>query len=300
MSKIEEKLKMACLAALLCPFGFSFFSELAFRFTFFQNHRKWISGSANHHLPCSIFILPLVYWRFEKKRTSNMNFRIKKRIIHISTSVLLAAVLFIILLFVFSLVAHEIVLENEDWFDTHAFDFLKSRSTPAVIAVFKFITFFGSPRFFLPAYVILILLLLYRHRREDALHVALLGIISTLLMFGLKRVFARGRPELPLFRELTNYSFPSGHALSSFVFCSAIIWLVWKSQIAKAWKIAIACFLLFFSLCIGISRIVLRYHYASDVLAGFCLGFGWVLLYFLLQKWINRRRNKNIFPVNEE
>jgi membrane-associated phospholipid phosphatase len=218
-----------------------------------------------------------------------MNIRIRKRIVHISTNVILAAGLFIILLFVFSLLAHEIVLENEDWFDTNAFNFLKSHSSPAMISIFKFITFFGSTRFVLPAYIILVFILLYKHRKTDAIHVALLGTTSTLLMYGLKRLFARERPELPLFKELTNYSFPSGHALSSFVFSCAIIWLVWKSHLRKAWKIVVATFLVFFSLCIGISRIVLRYHYASDVLAGFCLGFGWVLLYFLLQKWIDRR-----------
>jgi undecaprenyl-diphosphatase len=27
---------------------------------------------------------------------------------------------------------------------------------------------------------------------------------------------------------------------------------------------------------IGISRIVLRYHYASDVIAGFCLALAWL------------------------
>jgi undecaprenyl-diphosphatase len=75
------------------------------------------------------------------------------------------------------------------------------------------------------------------------------------------------------------------------VFCCVVIWLVWKSHLGNAWKIAIAISLVLFSLCIGISRIVLRYHYASDVLAGFCLAFGWVLLYFLLQKWINRRKH---------
>lgn len=220
-----------------------------------------------------------------------MNLRIRKRIFHISTSIILAAGLFIILLFVFSLLAHEIVLENEDWFDSRTFDFLKSHSTPGLVSFFKFITFFGSPRFFLPAYVILILILLYKHRKSEAIHVALLASASTLLMFGLKRVFARDRPELPLFRELTNYSFPSGHALSSFVFCCVVSWLVWKSHLHKAWKIMIATLLVLFSLCIGVSRIVLRYHYASDVLAGFCLGFGWVLLYFLIQKW---RDSKNI------
>jgi undecaprenyl-diphosphatase len=40
---------------------------------------------------------------------------------------------------------------------------------------------------------------------------------------------------------------------------------------------------------IGISRIVLRVHYPSDVLAGFCMGFAWVTLLLSLQGQLRRK-----------
>jgi undecaprenyl-diphosphatase len=47
-----------------------------------------------------------------------------------------------------------------------------------------------------------------------------------------------------------------------------------------------------FSILVGISRIALRYHYASDVLAGFCFGFAWVFIFFLAAKKISEKRLK--------
>ncbi|HEX2607298.1 MAG TPA: phosphatase PAP2 family protein [Flavisolibacter sp.] len=101
---------------------------------------------------------------------------------------------------------------------------------------------------------------------------------------GLKNIFRRHRPEFPLFKELSSYSFPSGHALSSFVFCSVLIWLTWQTHWKPGWKWVLTILLVAFSISIGISRIVLRYHYASDVVAGFSLGFAWVLLSLWVQQ----------------
>lgn len=208
--------------------------------------------------------------------------------LNISLKTLVAILLFIIALIVFSLLAHEVVFENEDWFDTEVFNFFNENSSPASIQIFKFLSFFGSTFFLLPAYTVLIAWLLYTRRRKDAIDVGIIGATSTLLMHGLKFLFDRSRPELPLFRALTNNSFPSGHALLSFIFCSVLIWLLWNTNLSKKWKWVLLVLLILFSFAIGISRIVLRYHYASDVLAGFCLGFAWVLLFFWIRKKIRR------------
>jgi len=112
-----------------------------------------------------------------------------------------------------------------------------------------------------------------------------------LLMFLLKDIYHRHRPDLPLLRELNGYSFPSGHATDSFIFCSILIYLIWKSKISATWKYILAAFLVLFSLSIGASRIILRYHYASDVLAGFALAFAWVIFSFWILGKIKRKTN---------
>jgi membrane-associated phospholipid phosphatase len=57
---------------------------------------------------------------------------------------------------------------------------------------------------------------------------------------------------------------------------------VWKTNISYAYKLTLGSILILFSLLIGFSRVYLRVHYPSDVVAGFCLGFGWLLLCIVL------------------
>ena len=207
----------------------------------------------------------------------------------ITLELLLVSGLFLVALFLFGFLANEVVLEKKDLFDTAAFRFFEPFATPAMLRFAKGITFFGSSYFFLPAYSLLVLYFLFRRRRAYALDIALVGVSSTLLLRLLKHLFRRQRPEHPVFDALTNYSFPSGHALSSFIFCSVLIYIVWNGKLQKIWKSLLSFLLLLFALCIGISRIVLRYHYASDVAAGFCIGIAWALLSLWLLKKIRRR-----------
>jgi membrane-associated phospholipid phosphatase len=216
----------------------------------------------------------------------------------VPAKIIVAVLLFIFSIAFFALIAHEIVLENEDSFDSAAFTIFNRWSSPFVIKFFHWLTFFGSTYFLIPSYIIIIIVLVYKKRKPDAIDVIIVGVTSTLLQLVLKEIFARSRPELPLFRELHNYSFPSGHALSSFIFLSLLASEVWKSGLDRKWRIAIVIFFYTISILIGISRIVLRYHYASDVLAGISLGIAYVLLFFWFQKKF--RRKTISIPVEKE
>lgn len=203
----------------------------------------------------------------------------------IELKALLVSVMFVICLFVFGYLAHEIVGENETAFDERAFHFFSGFSSPGFITASRIFTFFGASYFSISAYIILLIILFFSGRTTDGINITILAASSTLLMFLLKNVFHRKRPDLPLIRTLNNFSFPSGHALGSFIFCSVIIYLIWKGKLPNAWKWVFSVLLILFSICIGISRIVLRYHYASDVIAGFCLALAWVIF----SLWIERR-----------
>jgi undecaprenyl-diphosphatase len=198
--------------------------------------------------------------------------------------------LFIISMGLFSVIAHEMVYEQEDWFDTRAFNFIRAYSSSIVISFFKLLTFFGSGTFLFPAYIVLVIALIYLGRKIDAIHVSILAITSTIIIYASKLFFARPRPDLPLFDKLDSFSFPSGHSMGSFVFVSILIRELWETELHTYWKWAISLCLLILTFAIGISRIVLRYHYASDVAGGFCLGLAYVLFYFGMQKLIKKAR----------
>ena len=196
----------------------------------------------------------------------------------ITLKFLFVAIALLASVFVFATIAHEIVLEKEGQFDQHVADFLDRHFNNTFVSIMRFVTVFGSTYFLFPAYVILVLFLLVKQRKRDAINISIIALTSTGLLFGLKSFYHRSRPQLPLLNSLRTFSFPSGHALSSFIFCSVLVYLVYKSSIQRTYKWLIALLLLIFSLLIGLSRIILRMHYASDVIAGFCLGIAWVIL----------------------
>jgi len=109
-----------------------------------------------------------------------------------------------------------------------------------------------------------------RARAVRALTVA--GIESTIVNAALKRVVGRSRPDrtgirlagggIPV-REPTSTSFPSGHTLAAF--CAATVMSQRGDRGGNA--------LLFTSATlVGLSRLHLRAHHASDVLGGAAIG----------------------------
>ena len=147
----------------------------------------------------------------------------KKRLQHllklVPLQILLAGLVFLLSLFTVSLIIHEAVYEKEDAFDNEVIRFFAAHASPAVIKVMERITFFGSSTFLLPAYLVVIGWLIVKKELQYAVDIAVIGITSTAMMFGLKQFFHRHRPELPIIKGISGYSFPSGHALSSFIFC---------------------------------------------------------------------------------
>lgn len=220
----------------------------------------------------------------------------KEKLIHIiqqlTLRVLFTVITFIVVLYLFGLVTEEVIFDKDHEFDAAVFHFLADNLSPGLIRAMRYFTFFGKPVFLIPAYILLVLYFALRKKRQYAIEVAIMGGSSTLLLFGLKALFQRQRPDLPVLEDLPGFSFPSGHALLMFVFCSVLIYLVGNSQLKPFWKWTFGVLLLLFSLVVGISRIVLRVHYTTDVIAGFCLGYAWVLLGLWIQHHYVNRENR--------
>lgn len=96
----------------------------------------------------------------------------------------------------------------------------------------------------------------------------------------LKEIVQRPRPDesIRLVTEI-GYSFPSGHSMVSMAFYGLLFWMVWRYE--KDHMVKRVCMLGFAGtiLFVGVSRIYLGVHYASDVLAGFCVSAAWLGVY---------------------
>ena len=212
----------------------------------------------------------------------------------ITARFILALVLFLVILFVFVAITDEIVLENENGFDQNISQAISSLVNPFATRLMEVFTFFGSSAFLLPAYVVMIIFYLSRKKMKLALDITMIGLSSTIILNLFKEIFKRQRPLDPLIRNVTGFSFPSGHSFSSFTFFGLLIYILWKSAIKKAWKILLAIFLLLFAATIAFSRVYLRVHYPSDVVAGFCLSIIWLML----SLWILHKTDKKNSQVS--
>lgn len=208
----------------------------------------------------------------------------------ISLRFLVVAAIFILSLLLFIFIADEMVLENENNLDTVAFHKLAEITSPATTKLMLFITFFGSTYFLLPAYLILIVyFLLFKKTRRLSLEVAAVGIISTIILFSLKAIFHRHRPLDPLVKGVNGFSFPSGHSFCSFTFFGLLIYILWNHEIDDALRWALTILFFLFACAIAFSRVYLHVHYASDVVAGFCLCVVWLgLSFWAMRKFQNK------------
>lgn len=99
---------------------------------------------------------------------------------------------------------------------------------------------------------------------------------------GLKQLFGRERPDL-VYRavEASNPSFPSGHAmLSAVVFLTLGALAARFATLRRVKALALGSGVLL-SLLVGMSRIYLGVHWASDVLGGWSLGAAWAMACWL-------------------
>jgi undecaprenyl-diphosphatase len=198
----------------------------------------------------------------------------KQYLPQLSFRLVVAGILFMASLCIFAFIVYETFREAEVQFDIAVNDFFGAAHSAGVITAMQVFTFFGSSYFLLPAYLLITIWFLIKRHRGYSINIAFMGIGSTLMVYALKVFFHRGRPESDLV-HLETYSFPSGHTVSSFIFCALLAWLVWRSTWSTSLKWLLYVLLLSLTFTIGISRIILRAHYPTDVAAGFCLGAAW-------------------------
>jgi undecaprenyl-diphosphatase len=201
-------------------------------------------------------------------------------------------------LFLFAYVAHEVLWEKEEAIDKSIFNYLGAHVIDNRLTGFmKTVTYFASATFLQIAYACLFILYLALHNNKRAFEIAAIGLGGFLVNYFMKLSFHRTRPLHPLTTPLQNFSFPSGHATSGFIFYGMLAYLIWKTDLPAVYKYVLALLLIFFSLLIGFSRIYLRLHYPSDVAAGFCIGFAWLLLCIYLMEKLKKKTGREQLQI---
>jgi membrane-associated phospholipid phosphatase len=192
-----------------------------------------------------------------------------------------------------------VFIEPSTTLDDMIFEWITSLVSEPWTKVMKAITFLGNYQFLLPANLLLIGLLLYYKQKRSAWRVAVIALSSLGLKLLLKELFHRVRPDNPMIEGIKNFSFPSGHASMGVSFYGVLIWLAIRNIKNKVWRVFTIVLLTFIILMIGFSRIYLRVHYTTDVIAGLCLGACWVCFCLWVTQKIGKR-NKLAGDVSEK
>lgn len=159
-------------------------------------------------------------------------------------------------------------------FDNYVYNLVRSLECRFFDTYFVFVTRLGDVSVVIG--ILIILCLLFRNRHS--IMFILLGANSALTNKIIKHIIRRDRPDVLKLVKQGGYSYPSGHSMISMTVYGYLLYLAFtkiKNSILK-WICSIILGILILS--IGVSRIYVGVHYASDVLGGFVLALIELLL----------------------
>lgn len=167
--------------------------------------------------------------------------------------------------------------------DQRVYEALAIHSEPAVEGFLSKLTYLGSSYCAIAVSLALLAWFLVRRALRRIVALALVMGLGEALTWGLKFLFARQRPQDSLVRAAGN-AFPSGHSFTAAALYGFIIYLVWAHAKHPLLRASVTALLGTVAILVGVSRIVLRVHWFSDVLGGFTLGLGWLVCCLLLMR----------------
>jgi len=188
-------------------------------------------------------------------------------------------ILLLICLAIFIVILISVLNGSIAGFDSSVYNAISSLKSNFLTVFFKTITRFADEE---PLILIAIICLIAIKNRKVGASIAVNLVSSAFINHLIKEIVQRQRPPIE-FRmvEESSFSFPSGHAMTSATFYGLIIYFIFKNVKNKKLRNTICTVLSLLIFLIGISRIYLGVHYASDVLAGFTLAIVYLVLYII-------------------
>ncbi len=157
-----------------------------------------------------------------------------------------------------------------DNFDLEIYNKTVKYMSPSLTLIVKGITTIGGPLM-----VVLICAFLVfnpKTRWEFGILTTFGAILSFLVNWGIKYLFARQRPEIMPLVEEGSFSYPSGHAAVSLVMYAILAIYIYQNVKNKKLKYFLIILCVIFPIIIGLSRVYLGTHYMTDIIGGWLVG----------------------------
>lgn len=188
----------------------------------------------------------------------------------------------IILTLIIFIITLRVITTEELIIDTMAYNlFVEKLRSPNLNKVMLLVATLSNT----PVTVIFIIVLLILIKdKKIALTIPANLLLITIINQILKLIIQRPRPIGYRLIEIGEYSFPSGHAMTSMALYGFLIYLSYKLIKNKNLKIFFITACILIIIIIGISRIYLGVHYCSDVLAGWSISIIYLIIYINILK----------------
>ncbi|MBH8576803.1 phosphatase PAP2 family protein [Nostocaceae cyanobacterium CENA369] len=189
----------------------------------------------------------------------------------------------LLILFVLAKLAEEVLEKEAFAFDTSFLLWLHQFANPSLDNFMLAITNIGNPSTVVIVAGTSLGILWWRRYRVEAYIFVLACLGGLILNTGLKLFFSKPRPEL--WHQLISekfFSFPSGHALGSMVLYGFISYLL-AIHYPQFTKVIYSAAVILIAV-IGMSRLYLGVHWPTDVIAGYGVGFLWLMICITMLK----------------
>ncbi|WP_339149734.1 phosphatase PAP2 family protein [Sutcliffiella sp. BMC8] len=189
----------------------------------------------------------------------------------------------------------EDVWEQEKFtFDSVIMDYFQSVESVTLTNVFKMITETGSIWWITVTSCFTVLFLWLKKRDVLGVLFFILAVAGGgIFIFVLKYFFQRERPSLAPEYDGNGYSFPSGHALGSFILYGFIIYLIGREKRYFKVRVLAIALLSLLIISVGLSRVYLQVHFPSDILAGYAVGLIWLICCIFSMEMMKVYRDKD-------
>lgn len=156
---------------------------------------------------------------------------------------------------------------------------LAAARTDGLASFFSVVTNLGEVWFCIFAASLICLFLFAAKQQRFVPELFVISIGSAATVWALKLFFAMPRPVDPIaLMTIDSFSFPSGHAAAAATLYGFLLWMMLGTGKTDRIRALFAAIFFAIIVLVGFSRLYLGVHYLSDVVAGYFVGFIWVMI----------------------
>lgn len=138
-----------------------------------------------------------------------------------------------------------------------------------------------------------IVLLLLPNRLKYGVPVSISALCGVAIYKPMKELFLRARPDEAIHLVLQGgYSYPSGHSTTSVIVFGLLAYLIFKNVRDSGTRKVLGILCVILAVTIGISRMYVGVHWATDVMCGWSVGLAVLLAGITIMESVRSRRGR--------